>query len=108
MARRSSSIRASRLVTLRRALILAGACFVAVAAWQILRGSVAGWIVVGCYALVLVLALIFERSRYRPQVDRSSGLWRSTGEAFIDPATGEKTAVYYNPQTGERDYRREA
>lgn len=80
----------------------------AVAAWQILRGSLAGWIVVGCYALVLVLALIFERSRYRPQVDRSSGPWRSTGEAFIDPTSGERTAVYYNPQTGERDYRREA
>jgi ABC-type branched-subunit amino acid transport system substrate-binding protein len=92
-------------VTLRRALILAAIVFVALAAWQILGGTEQGWFAVGAYALVLLVLLAFERSRYRPKVDRSSGQWQPTGETFVDPATGEKTVVYYNARTGERDYR---
>ena len=65
-------------------------------------------------ALVLYLAInglliaggiLFERSGYRSQVNRTQGNWQSTGERFNDPTTGQVVEVYYNPQTGERDYR---
>lgn len=57
------------------------------------------------YIGVIVTALLFERSRYRPDVDRTSGDWQPTGERFTDPTSGEKLEVFYNAQTGERDYR---
>jgi hypothetical protein len=53
---------------------------------------------------ILLAALLFERWRYRPPVDRSTGRWQPTGERIVDPATGRVTEVYYNPDTGERDY----
>ena len=65
-------------------------------------------------ALVIYLAIngvliaggiLFERSGYRSQVNRTQGKWQPTGERFNDPTTGQVVEVYYNPQTGERDYR---
>jgi hypothetical protein len=65
-------------------------------------------------ALVIYLAIngflitggiLFERSGYRSQVNRTLGKWQPTGERFNDPTTGQVVEVYYNPQTGERDYR---
>jgi hypothetical protein len=49
--------------------------------------------------------ILFERSGYRSQVNRTQGKWQPTGERFNDPTTGQVVEVYYNPQTGERDYR---
>ena len=60
------------------------------------------WLLVnGC---VLIGAIVFERWRYRPSIDRSKGLWQPTGERFVDPSTGRLVDVFYNPDTGERDY----
>jgi hypothetical protein len=65
-------------------------------------------------ALVIYLAIngvliaggiLFERSGYRSQVNRTQGKWQPTGERFNDPTTGQIVEVFYNPQTGERDYR---
>src|SRR5439155_16136805 len=65
-------------------------------------------------ALVIYLAIngvliaggiLFERSGYRSQVNRTQGKWQPTGERFNDPTTGQVVEVYYNQQTGERDYR---
>lgn len=55
--------------------------------------------------IILVSAVLFERKRYRIQVDRSQGHWQPTGERFVDPTTGRLMEVSYNPATGERDYR---
>jgi hypothetical protein len=55
--------------------------------------------------LVIIGAILFERSSYRSKADRTQGKWQSTGERFNDPTTGQVIEVYYNPQTGERDYR---
>jgi hypothetical protein len=55
--------------------------------------------------LVIAGAILFERSGYRSQVNRTRGNWQTTGERFNDPTTGQVVEVYYNPQTGERDYR---
>lgn len=92
-------------MTLRRILVVAAVGFVVLAAWQTVRGGAEGWIAVLVYAAALAVLLVFERRRYRPDVDRSSGAWQATGEAFVDPTSGTKTAVFYNAETGERDYR---
>jgi hypothetical protein len=55
--------------------------------------------------LILVSAVLLERRRYRPQVDRTQGSWQPTGERFVDPTTRRLVEVFYNPTTGERDYR---
>ena len=55
--------------------------------------------------LIIVGGLLFERRGYRPTVSRAEGNWQKTGERFIDPTTKREVEVYYNPQTGERDYR---
>lgn len=56
----------------------------------------------GC---IVVSAVFLERKRYRAHVDRTQGRWQPTGERFVDPATGRLMEVFYNPATGERDYR---
>ena len=55
--------------------------------------------------LLIAGGILFERSGYRSQVNRTRGTWQHTGERFNDPTTGQVVEVYYNPQTGERDYR---
>jgi len=54
--------------------------------------------------LLIVGGILFERKGYRTRVDRTHGNWQPTGERFTDPTTGRIVEVYYNPQTGERDY----
>lgn len=54
---------------------------------------------------VLIAALLLERWRYTRAVHRSTGRWEATGERFLDPTSGEQVEVFYNPETGERDYR---
>lgn len=54
---------------------------------------------------VLLAAVLLERWRYTRTVDRSRGNWQATGERFMDPASGRPMEVFYNPETGERDYR---
>ncbi|MGH7862586.1 MAG: hypothetical protein ACREOS_10150 [Candidatus Dormibacteraceae bacterium] len=56
--------------------------------------------------IILLLALLLERGRYRPKA--SSGPWESTEERFQDPTTGRWIRVEYNPRTGERRYVEEA
>lgn len=55
--------------------------------------------------LILVGAVFLERKRYQTQVDRSQGHWQTTSERFVDPTTKRLMEVFYNPATGERDYR---
>jgi hypothetical protein len=56
---------------------------------------------------VVTAGIVFERWRYVRVVNRAGGCWEPTGERFMDPATGRLVNVYYNPDTGERDYRPE-
>lgn len=65
--------------------------------WLVFYLAVNGLIVVG--------AMFFERKRYRARVNRTDGYWQPTGERFVDPASSQLMEVYYNPATGERDYR---
>lgn len=64
-------------------------------------------IVIGAYfivnGLIILIAAVFERGRYRPHTKNSDG-WVVTNERFIDDTTGKTMEVRYNRQTGERDY----
>ncbi len=55
--------------------------------------------------LLIVGGILFERRGYRARIDRTRGKWQPTGERFMDPTTGRIVEVYFNQQTGERDYR---
>ncbi len=67
------------------------------ALWLVLYLAVNGFI--------LVSAVLLERKRYHAQVNRTQGHWQPTGERFVDPTTRRLIEVFYNPATGERDYR---
>ncbi len=54
---------------------------------------------------ILTVGVGFERWRYVRRLTSPKGRWQPTGERFLDPTTYRLTDVYYNPDTGERDYR---
>ena len=59
----------------------------------------------GFWAAVFLVGLLFERWRYKPLADRSPGPdWQQTDERFVDPETGKLVTVYFHPRTGERRY----
>jgi len=91
---------------LKRVLITAAAVFVLAGATLFLGSYylwplASEWFLIGAVVLV---AIIFESSRYRPLLDRSAAGWESTGERFIDPTSGKLVEVRFNPESGERDY----
>jgi uncharacterized membrane protein HdeD (DUF308 family) len=91
---------------LRKAVIVLGIVFLILAVYLFFQvGVTQAVIVLSVYGVILAGGAIFERSRYAPKVDRRSAEWRPTGERFVDPASGKLTEVYFNPATGERDYR---
>jgi hypothetical protein len=91
---------------LRIAVIALGVLYLAIAlVLVLLHVDISGLIIylVVC-GLLIAGGVVFERSRYRPQVRRDVGGWQDTGERSLDPTTGRVTKVMYNPTTGERDY----
>jgi hypothetical protein len=75
-----------------------------------------------CIGAVLLVAVAFERTRYRSQAaERSDAApgpgggepsvpmapFRPTDEVFVDPTSGHRLRVYINPATGERRYHAE-
>ena len=91
---------------LRRVLIVYGVlCIIGAVILLITHVTTALVIYLAINGLVIVGAILFERSNYRSNADRTQGKWEPTGERFNDPTTGQIVDVYYNPQTGERDYR---
>jgi len=69
------------------------ACGVRAPGWQAL--------VIG---VVVLIGTLFERWRYRRIEAPLNGQWQRTGEQFIDPSTGDKVEVMFDPGTGERRY----
>lgn len=92
---------------LRRVIIGYGLLCVIGAAVLLFLVHAALWLVVylAVNGFILVSVMLLERKRYRTQVDRTRGHWQSTGERFVDPTTGQLMEVFYNPATGEREYR---
>ncbi|MFC3651054.1 hypothetical protein ACFONN_05825 [Dyella humi] len=55
--------------------------------------------------LLLVVGLAIERWRYKPLLRTGPDpRWKDTGERFVDPGSGQLTAVYFDPRNGERHY----
>lgn len=91
---------------LRRVLIAYGViCFIGAVILLAAHVTTALVIYLAMNGLVIVGGILFERSSYRSKADKTQGKWQPTGERFNDPITGQIVEVYYNPQTGERDYR---
>ncbi|MCU7667784.1 hypothetical protein [Bacillus thuringiensis] len=71
--------------------------------------------VIGYYVLeiiILIICILLGYFIYDKRFNRNHGEkvpngFQSTAEVNIDPVTGEKTRVYYNPDTGERFYKKE-
>jgi hypothetical protein len=66
------------------------------------------WVILAVVILGIVIALLgWDRYRgTRPAAGDSAS--QPTNEVFVDPATGQQMRVWYNPSTGEREYRADA
>ena len=89
------------------ALYVVGALLLLTAAIALLVGGTLALflpqLIIG--GLFLITALAIERWRYKPvRSDRPDSRWTDTGERFVDPETGVLTAVYFDPENGERHY----
>jgi hypothetical protein len=61
-----------------------------------------------CGLVVLAFAIwfLFRSGGYkRKALDAPPGPgWQPTGERFVDPTTGERMEVWFQPESGERAY----
>ncbi|WP_416730773.1 hypothetical protein [Fictibacillus sp. JL2B1089] len=72
-------------------------------------GILIGWQVISILfliALAIISWLYFDKRYKKSETKVPSGyIW--TDEISIDPASGKKERVYYNPETGDRFYKEE-
>ena len=67
-----------------------------------------GWIILAVVVAGAVVALFgWDRYRGGRKVPGRAGGAAPTDEVFIDPNTGRRMRVWYDPATGQRDYRPE-
>ncbi len=67
--------------------------------------NVAVWVIVAVVVAVGVVVAVFGWDRYRSNTKAVSESSQPTSEVFTDPASGKPVRVWYNPTTGEREYR---
>jgi len=66
------------------------------------------WIILAVVVAGIVIALFgWDRYRGNRKTASNNGEAKPTDEVFIDPETGRRTRVWYDPGTGQRDYRPE-
>jgi hypothetical protein len=67
--------------------------------------SVLEWVIVVVVIVGVIIAVLgWDRYRgVRPNAGDSGS--RPTNEVFVDPVTAQPMRVWYNPSTGEREYR---
>lgn len=92
---------------LRTSLVVFGAALALVGMILFARGLPGGAQALGLGGLI-VLGIVFERWRYRPNETRPGAGWQPTGERFEDPQTGKTVQVFYDPRSGERRYVRDS
>ena len=90
---------------LRNALIAIGLVGLVTAVGLVLAGQLEPGIRILIGSGVFTVGVAFERWRYERSLTSPEGRWLPTGERFRDPTTYRLIDVYYNPDTGERDYR---
>lgn len=52
----------------------------------------------------ITITLWYRKRRLKPKKEISKKEFEKTSEIFIDPTTGIKQQVWFNPKTGERHY----
>ncbi len=91
---------------LRRLLIAYGVlCLIGAILLLVAHVTIVFVIYMAINGLIITGGILLERSSYHSKADTTQDKWQSTGERFNDPTSGKLIEVYYNPQTGERDYR---
>jgi hypothetical protein len=63
------------------------------------------WVIVAVVVVIGVLVAAFGWDRYRSNGEAAGEPAHPTDEVFTDPSTGKTMRVWYNPSTGEREYR---
>jgi hypothetical protein len=68
-----------------------------------------GWQVISFVALIVlgIISWLYYDKRYKKNETKVPSGYIWTEEVSIDPATGTRERVYYNPETGERFYKTE-
>jgi membrane protein implicated in regulation of membrane protease activity len=93
---------------MRKGLITIGVLVIILGVAALASGVVAHSFVFISWGVVLVAAIVFERTRYKRLVGKSPGPgWQRTTERFVDDETGQMVTVYIQPETGERAYVKE-
>jgi hypothetical protein len=70
--------------------------------------GVLGWVIIAVVVVGIVIAVFgWDRYKTKGKGAGDESAFHATNEVFIDPTTGERTRVWYNPKTGQRDYRSE-
>ncbi len=92
---------------LRTAVLLFACLAVALGAYLCSQGVGHGGIQTLVGGTIILIGTLFERWKYKNRnAAASRGDWQPTGERFVDPGTGEDVEVLYDPQSGERLYRK--
>ena len=66
------------------------------------------WVILAVVIAGIVIALFgWDRYRGNRTTADADGASQPTSEAFIDPDTGRRMRVWYDPGTGQREYRPE-
>jgi hypothetical protein len=68
--------------------------------------SVVNWIIIAI-VVVGVVAALFGLDRYRGRKPAGDSAALPTDEVFIDPESGRTMRVWYDQQSGKREYRPE-
>ncbi|OOE13188.1 hypothetical protein UN64_12585 [Fictibacillus arsenicus] len=68
-----------------------------------------GWQVFSILILIVlaILSWLYYDKRYKKSETKVPSGYIWTEEISIDPSTGKKERVYYNPDTGDRFYKEE-
>ena len=89
-----------------RTAVLVFACLLAgLGAYLWVAGAVPWGAQILTSGVVLLLAMLLERWRYKNRNASIEGDWQRTGERFVDPASGKHVEVLYDLKSGERRYR---
>jgi hypothetical protein len=91
---------------LRAGLLVIGGIMLAAAALRALAGCRLGAVIpLAVWGAILAGGVLIERWRYQLLAeDRPGRDWQATPERFVDPETGRRVTVFFNPATGERRY----
>ena len=66
--------------------------------------NIVEWVILAVVVAGIVIAL-FGWDRYRgTRKSAANATAQPTSEVFIDPTTGQRMRVWYNPATGRREY----